>query len=80
MVLILAYQAKVALATSQTIGCSHVHVCGYIIIVSHLIHILLLCEQTLTWEVPGGIAASESLQIEVFDHETVGKNRCVCVS
>ena len=29
----------------------------------------------MSWEVPSGLNASEVLKIEIYDHETVGKNR-----
>lgn len=31
--------------------------------------------QTLQWDCPGGLNGSDVLKVEVFDHETVGKNR-----
>ena len=33
--------------------------------------------QELSWEVPGGISADEYLQVDVYDHETIGRNRCI---
>lgn len=35
----------------------------------------LMLFQTLQWDCPGGLNGSESLQVDVFDHETLGKNR-----
>ena len=36
------------------------------------VHLLL---QTLMWDCPGGLSGGDTLKVEVFDHETVGKNR-----
>jgi len=33
--------------------------------------------QTLQWDCPGGLTGGDVLKVEVYDHETVGKNRCV---
>ena len=41
------------------------------------IHDVVLFLQTLSWEVSGGIKASECLQVEVYDHESFGNNRWV---
>ena len=31
--------------------------------------------QELTWDVPGGIAASESTLVEVYDWDAIGKHK-----
>ncbi len=31
--------------------------------------------QTLQWNCPGGLSGSDVLIVQVYDHETVGKNR-----
>ena len=35
--------------------------------------------QVLTWDVPGGIAASESILVEVYDWERFGKHKYHCM-
>ena len=37
--------------------------------------LLCTCVQTLLWDVPGGIAASASIRVEVHDWELIGKSR-----
>jgi hypothetical protein len=31
--------------------------------------------QTLQWECPAALSGSDVLKVEVYDHETIGKNR-----
>lgn len=38
-----------------------------------------MLSQTLQFDLPGGLTGSETLKIEVYDHETVGRNRSVIV-
>ena len=49
------------------------------IIASGPFFLVCTCMQVLTWDVPGGIAASESILVEVYDWERFGKHKYHCM-